>query len=231
MAMDGRGGLRPVGRETVQDRIYRQLRDALIRGAFDAGEGFVVADMAERMDTSSMPVREALARLVSERALEACANRRVRVPLLTRARADDLAQARVLIEGSLVRKAMPHLGPDDFATLLDLTDDYERADGPATCAHLNHAFHFHLYDRAGSDVLLPMVESLWMQVGPYLRASARLFSPVGEAAATFHHRNLVAALRSGHVDRAVFELTADIQQTFRILARAPVADWPARSAA
>jgi DNA-binding GntR family transcriptional regulator len=82
--LTGPGSTRsPVGRETVQDRIYRQLRIALIQARFDAGEIFLAGDVAQRMSVSSMPVREALARLVSERALEAMPNRRVRVPLLT----------------------------------------------------------------------------------------------------------------------------------------------------
>ena len=70
---DGPGldGLAPVGRETVQDRIYRQLRNALIQARFDAGEIFLAGDVAQRMSVSSMPVREALARLVSERAMVA----------------------------------------------------------------------------------------------------------------------------------------------------------------
>ena len=93
----GAGGLdqlAPIGRETVQDRIYRQLRDALTGGCFDAGEVFLAGDIAARMSVSSMPVREALARLVSERALEAMPNRRVRVPPLSLERARDIAAAR-----------------------------------------------------------------------------------------------------------------------------------------
>ena len=61
------------------------------------------------MQTSAMPVREALARLVSERALEAGENRRIRVPALTPERACDLFRARVLVECELAVRAMPRL--------------------------------------------------------------------------------------------------------------------------
>jgi DNA-binding GntR family transcriptional regulator len=64
------------------------------------------------MSVSSMPVREALARLVSERALEAMPNRRVRVPLLTLERARDIAQARTLIESELAARAIGNLTTD-----------------------------------------------------------------------------------------------------------------------
>jgi DNA-binding GntR family transcriptional regulator len=43
-------------------------------------------------------------------------------------------------------------------------------------------------------VLLPIVESLWMQAGPYVRAAARLHSPLTDRAATHHHRGILSAI-------------------------------------
>lgn len=62
--------LKPVGaRRTVQDQVYEQLRDALISGAFLAGESFTISALSERFKTSHMPVREALRRLAAQNAL------------------------------------------------------------------------------------------------------------------------------------------------------------------
>lgn len=217
--------LAPVGRETVQDQIYGQLRNALICGQFDAGEPFVVADIARRMSVSAMPVREALARLASERALEAMPNRRIRVPLLTLERARDIARARALIEGDLAARAMKGIARDDLVRLYDLTAEYEKADGPHHVARLNHAFHFLIYTAAGSTVLLPFVESLWMQAGPYVRAAARLYQPDTLASATQHHRGILQAITAGDGDAVARELRADINQAFGILERADVTSW------
>lgn len=217
--------LEPVERETVQDRIYGQLRMALIQGNFDAGEVFLPGDIARRMSVSSMPVREALARLVSERALEAMANRRVRVPLITLAKARDIAQARALIEGDLAARALGNLTGDDIARLDQLTLDYEATRDPREVATLNHAFHFQLYEASGSAVLLPIVESLWMQAGPYVRAAARLHSPRTDRAATHHHRGILAAIAAKDETRISIELGADINQAFAILERADAEFW------
>src|SRR5688572_21118264 len=119
-----------------------------------------------------MPVREALARLVSEQALEAMPNRSVRVPLITAARLDDLARARRLVEGELTALALPHLEALDFDELRALTVACEAAfsgddpDKAHLTSELNHAFHFRIYMAAGSAVLIPVVESLWLQSGP-----------------------------------------------------------------
>lgn len=224
---DGPGldGLAPVRRETVQDRIYRQLRDALIQARFDAGEIFLAGDVAQRMSVSSMPVREALARLVSERALEAMPNRRVRVPLLTLERARDIAQARTLIESELAARAIANLTPSDIERLEMLTTEYEETRDPQDVATLNHAFHFQLYKAAGSSVFMPIVESLWMQAGPYVRAAAKLHSPLTDSAATLHHRGILEGIAAGDKVRVASELTADISQSFAILERAEPDFW------
>lgn len=217
--------LAPVDRETVQDRIYGQLRTSLIQGSFDAGEVFLPGDIARRMSVSSMPVRETLARLVSERALEAMPNRRVRVPLITLEKARDIAQARALIEGDLAARALGKLTDDDIARLDQLTCDYDATRDPREVATLNHAFHFQLYRASGSSVLLPIVESLWMQAGPYVRAAARLHSPGTDRAATHHHRGILSAIAAGDVAQVSAELRADINQAFAILERADAEFW------
>lgn len=217
--------LAPVGRETVQDRIYHQLRDRLIRGGFDAGEMFLAGDLAARMSVSSMPVREALARLVSECALESMPNRRVRVPQLSLDRARDIAAARALIEGDLAARATAMLDADDLDRLERLTADYEAADDAQKVANLNHAFHFLIYGRAAMPVLLTFAESLWMQAGPYVRAAARLHHPQTDAAATLHHRGILTAMARRDAQGAAEALRADIAQAFAILERAGPAFW------
>ena len=82
--------LAPVGRETVQDRVYTELRRALIGGLFEPSQVLTIRGLADALATSTMPVREAVGRLITEKALEALPNRSVRVPPITLERMDDL---------------------------------------------------------------------------------------------------------------------------------------------
>jgi DNA-binding GntR family transcriptional regulator len=222
---EGLEALAPVRRETSQDRVYKQLRTALIRGAFDAGALFIVSDVAQRMSVSSMPVREALARLVSERALEAMENRRVRVPLLSRDNARGINNARTLIEGALAGQALPQLTAGDLARLDETIEEYETAQDAGAVARANQAFHFCIYQRAADSVLLPFVESLWMQAGPYIRAAARLHKPLMLSSGAEHHRGILQAIRAGDAATLKAELTADISRVFAILENAGNAFW------
>ncbi|MBP2550936.1 DNA-binding GntR family transcriptional regulator [Neorhizobium galegae] len=215
--------LTPVGRETVQDRVYGQLRQTLINGGFAAGDPLRIVDLAERLQTSTMPVREALGRLVSEQALEAMPNRTVRVPLITRQRLDDLERARVLIEGRLVQLALPNLSAEDIAILKQVNHDCDHAFeehgqdiGPVT-SQFNQRFHFHIYRAAGSHVLIPIVESLWLQSGPVVRAAAQIHDEQGGLAATDHHWAMIEAIEKGDAETAMQALANDIGRSFDLV--------------
>jgi len=215
--------LSPVGRETLQDRVYAQLRNSLINGMFDAGDVLRIVDLAERLQTSTMPVREALGRLVSEQALESLPNRSVRVPLITRDRLNDLARARILIEGQMVALALPNLTNDDFAILKQINVDCDKAFdqhgkdiGHVTSA-LNQRFHFHIYQAARSQVLIPIVESLWLQSGAIIRKAAHIHDEQGGLAATNHHWALIDALERRDVESAMQSLSNDISRSFDLI--------------
>lgn len=221
-----RGGLPQLGaiaRETVQDRVYRELRRALIYGLFAPGQVLGIQDLADSFGTSTMPVRDALGRLVSEQALEATANRSARVPPIDPDRLDDLLRARVLIEGAAVELAAPRLTAADFAALRRQTAEFDRVVAEGGLERIeaeleaNRAFHFHIYQAAGSAVLMPIIESLWLQSGPCVRAAALAFASGGPYSTLHFHAEIIDALEKGDVAGAKAALARDIGRAFGLL--------------
>src|SRR5271163_2236069 len=197
----------PVGRETVNDRVYRELRRALIHGLFDPGQVLTIQELARRLETSTMPVREALSRLISEQALEALPNRSVRVPPVDPARLEDLLRARIVIEGAALELAAPKLTRaafDELSTLIGRHDAQPFGETGAVEAQIeaNQAFHFSIYHASGSTVLIPIIESLWLQSGPYIRAAALAFDPRSAISGSHYHGEIVAALKRNDVAAA-----------------------------
>lgn len=216
-------GLAPVGRETVQDRVYTELRRALIGGLFAPGQVLTIRQLADALMTSTMPVRDALGRLITEQALEALPNRTIRVPPVTVQRIDDLLRARVLIEGEAMELAAARMTPrllQTIRTIMSEWEDMRLGGNPETVDRevtLNHAFHFEIYRACGSSILLPMIESLWLQSGPFTRAAIYAFSEAGaHDAARFHHA-IVAALELGDGKAARAALVGDISRPFAYL--------------
>jgi len=214
--------LTPVPRETVNDRVYREIRRALIRGLFEPGQVLTMQELANSLGVSTMPVREALSRLVSEQALEALPNRSTRVPPVDPARLEDLLRARIVIEGAALEQAAARLSRDDLAELRALVQAHDAA--PQTSEsflerqlEINQGFHFRIYAASGSTVMIPIIESLWLQSGPYIRAAAMAFDPQGQPSTSHYHVEIVAALEAGDVKAAHQALARDIGRAFALL--------------
>lgn len=215
--------LAPVGRETVQDRVYSELRRALIGGLFEPSQVLTIRGLADALVTSTMPVREALGRLITEKALEALPNRSVRVPPITLERIDDLLRARALIEGEAIALAAARMDPRQIATIETILGEWDEmralkhkkdVDREVT---LNQSFHFEIYRACGSAVLIPMIESLWLQSGPCIRVAIYAFSEAGEVDTAHYHRSIVAALAAQDAQAAREALVADISRPFAFL--------------
>jgi DNA-binding GntR family transcriptional regulator len=215
--------LTPVARETVQTQVYRELRKALMHGRFTPGQVLTIVDLARTLNTSTMPVRDALSRLISEQALEAMPNRSVRVPLIDVERLTDLRRARALIEGEALALAAPRLTTDDIAAARASVIAYDAAIAArGTCAieeelDANHAFHLQLYAASGSAILIPFIESLWLQSGPIIRAATLAFDPTSKVSGPHYHTEIVDALEARDIPAARRALESDIGRAFDLL--------------
>lgn len=194
-----RPALLPVSRDTVQDRIYAELSDALICGRLQGGQTLQIRDLADTFQTSVMPVREALRRLVAEGSLEASPQRPVRVPPMTRERLEDIFAARLLVEGRAAELAAVRGEPALLARLQAADAAFGRAVASRDVdaeLQANREFHFTLYSAAGSPTLMGIIRSLWLQSGPYLRVAVERHRPEAAAPrATYHHDVLDALAR------------------------------------
>jgi DNA-binding GntR family transcriptional regulator len=215
--------LAPVGRETVQDRVYTELRRALIGGLFEPSQVLTIRSLADALATSTMPVREAVGRLITEKALEALPNRSVRVPPITLERMDDLLRTRILIEGEAIALAAPRMTSRQIAVIEGMLTEWDEiralklkkdVDREVT---LNQSFHFEIYRACGSAVLIPMIESLWLQSGPCIRVAIYAFSDAGEVDTAHYHRRIVTALAAKDAEAAREALAADISRPFAFL--------------
>jgi DNA-binding GntR family transcriptional regulator len=200
----------------LRENAYFALRDAFTRGAFAPGDTLSLRALADQMGVSLTPVREAVRRLVAEGALIDTPSRTLMVPEFDARRAADLKAARIALESLVLAQAMERIGPADLDAL-DAILDRPHA-GPLGMPDLvaNHDFHFTLYRLSGSEVLLPIIEALWLQYGAYLNLIIRR-PDAARIAEHAHHREIVAALRAGDRAAAQAALVADISRSFRFL--------------
>ncbi|VTU36067.1 GntR family transcriptional regulator [Variovorax sp. PBL-E5] len=166
------------GRGRVQEEVFQRLRRGLMVGAFVPGQVMSLRKLASSFGTSPMPIREALTRLVVTNALEDTANGSVRVPRLTPKKLNELFAVRELVEGLAAEMACRNGTPALLKTLTTINNELLDAIAKRNllgCLSSNQRFHFTLYQAADTEVLMPLVESLWLQFGPTMYLS--LLSP------------------------------------------------------
>lgn len=198
-------------RVSVRDTVEKAVREALLTGRFVPGHAVTLRGLAQELGVSPMPVREAVRALSAGNALEIRPNGRIQVPTMTRPRLEELLKARLLLEPELAGLAGPGLTAADAATLEAIDDRIDESlnGGDAeTYMRLNHAFHFRIYGAAGSQVFLPLVETLWLQFAPFMRT---VYGRVGTSALVDHHKEAIDAIR-GRDARALRDaVAADIR--------------------
>ncbi|MCR4283404.1 MAG: GntR family transcriptional regulator [Bauldia sp.] len=183
---------------TLNDRAYLALKRGLISGAFRPGQPLVIRTMAESYGISTTPVREALQRLVAERLLVMQPNRSIAVPLLSIAKFTELYRVRCALEGLAAELAAAHIQAKHLQRLEKLLQEIETTIAERDSRgylSLNEKFHFLIYERAESPLLLELIQDRWSQVGPFFN---ELFEDTDYLPhANEHHVKIVAALRAG----------------------------------
>lgn len=209
----------PVPRATIQEHVLEKLRELILNGGIEPGRTVTVQSLSEAFGVSAMPVREAMHRLVAEKALTVVAGRSVGIPPLTAERLEDLRRVRVEIEGTAIKWATSLISPEDLAHLESLIEEMDLARVECDRARYlpaNRDFHFTIYRAAASDALLTIIESLWLQIGPYI---SFLTASNNWGTSAVEHRAMYTALKRRDQAAARRALQADIDGAASALTR------------
>ncbi len=214
--------LAPVDHSTMHERVYSQIRDAFTSGLVVPGQRIVIREFARSLGTSMMPVRDALRRLEAENALVARTGRNLTVPIMTSRDYEELCQIRVSLEGLAAGEAAKNISETEIEELSAVTDEMQLASESQDIEgtmRLNRRFHFCVYAGARRPLLLRMIESLWLRVGPQLAYAIRHDIHGGDVVdSPYHpHRQVLAALRDRDSGSASLAIAYDINRAGRII--------------
>ena len=160
--------------EPLRDQILQRCRMMLMAGHVVPGQKLTLRPLAEEFDTSLMPVRDALNRLVADGALELSSSRTIRVPIMSDERLLELHEIRRSLEGLAAEYATPVLSNAALDRLKQLTVEMQaalEAEDYETYISSHYSFHFTIYGAANRPTLLGIIDMLWLQVGPWFRQS------------------------------------------------------------
>lgn len=202
----------------IHDRVYRRLRSRIMYGEIAPGETLTLRGIGAEFGVSMTPAREAVRRLAAEGALSLSASGRVSTPELSNERIEELAALRALIEVELASRALPraHIALIDRLHSINGTVAEAVAHRDAVgYIRANLDFHRTLYLRAQAPAMLAMAETVWLQLGPTMRA---LYGRLRRTEPPHFHRQIIAALRAGDEPTLRLAVRSDVTQGLRLLA-------------
>ena len=202
----------------VHDRVYRTLRSRIMFGEILPGVSMTLRGLVDEFGVSMTPAREAVRRLVAEGALTMSSSGRITTPELTNERIEELAALRALIEVELASRALPraHMALIERLQAINGTvaEAVAHRDG-VSYIRTNLEFHRTLYLRAQAPAMLAMTETVWLQMGPTMRA---LYGRLRRTEPPQYHRLIIAALRAGDEPGLRLAVRSDVTMGLRMLA-------------
>jgi DNA-binding GntR family transcriptional regulator len=207
------------GHRTLAEKAFDSLHQAIITGQLRPGTRLPIEELAEVLEMSPMPIREAVRRLDAAGLVENIPHRGARVTELSVTDLAEVTEARLALEVLAIRRA---------AARFD--DGHERAarealivlnacpdDNSATTSGAHAAFHFSLYRAAASAWLLRLISPVWETSERYCLEVPQCRQLVGRR---HEHEAILGACVARDPDRAAVALHDHLATTANSIAAA-----------
>jgi DNA-binding GntR family transcriptional regulator len=217
MANPSTDGLAFVSRETLSDRVYEQLRTAILSGLIGDETELNQVELAERFGVSRVPVREALMRLEAERLVSANSFQRYRVATLSREQVIELTEIREEIEVLALRSALVAARAKklDLKGLRTAASRLSPKDDVSQWIEADRAFHRLLH--GGDTMAARLVDDIRVRIHRYVRGA--IAGEARRAEAMREHKAILDAIEAQDPARAESLLRKHIAATRSLLAR------------
>ncbi len=195
--------------------VYELIREDIISGRLNPNERLKVAELAERYETSTNPVREALQQLRGEGFVVMEPNRGARVIAIDENFVRDIIEIEVLIEPALTRWFVSIATDSDIVELERIQAEIEANNYADRVKHglLDTEFHQFIYDRHYNR----HAADLWWKHREILRAITRRFptSLSRRNAVLKEHRDLIDCIRAQDAEGAAAVVASHVQGSGR----------------
>lgn len=202
--------------QTKEEQIADFLREEIVSGGIPRGTRLKQHDVAERLNTSITPVREALKLLKAEGYVIGDSYRGVTVTPFDSDASAEIRDLRITLEGKLVHDATSKTSSSDIDELRSIEEEFQDAaknnDSKLTRG-INYRFHRRIYEIAELPQTLYFVQILWARYPFDLinRIEGRAMTAIGE------HDELLRFLTEGDAAGAVLATRRHIEGGWRAL--------------
>lgn len=204
-------------RENTSDAVAKAIRHMIVDGELAPGERINEVHLSQQLGVSRTPLREALARLSHEGALETIPKIGHFVRALSIEEIEQLYEIRPLLDPEALRLAgIP--SKEKIERLRVLNESIATAKDPDEIINADDEWHIELLSDCPNKILLDLIRQFIRRTHRYevtlMRESANV------AQATKNHRSIIAALKRGDLEAACDALRKNLES-----GREPIVAW------
>lgn len=199
--------------QSLTDLIYQNIKKRILTNGFHPGERLQEQELADQMNVSRTPVREAISRLGSEGLLTIIPRRGVFVTKPQTKDITDIYEVREALEVLAIELLVPKLNDDDISYLQNIMEDFKNAYDEKKfdrCFELDRRFHDHIIDLSQNIKLKDFNE----QMGAFVSVTRLMHcDDEGLQARTYQeHIRILDALAERNLEKAVFYMREHIRR-------------------
>lgn len=206
-------------RLTAYQLAVQTLRSDILQGRLKAGDRLRQNDLAEQLEMSTTPVREALRTLVSDGLVFFDAHRGAVVRGLTLSDAQEIYRLRKVLEPMMVEAVMEGITADEMAHAEALHAQMLGTQDIAHWTELNLAFHAALWVSQQNSRLAYLVKTLRDSSAPYIALSLHV-SPQHIAHSNAEHAQILKHYQSRDLEAAKNQVVHHLDETLVTIMRA-----------
>lgn len=182
---------------TLNETTYNRIWTMILSGELQLGARLDERELAERLQVSRTPVREAINRLVQDRVIVREAYRGNYIALLNKEEVSDVYIVRKSLEGLAMRLALPRMSDIDLQFCKDLV---QRGDAGLAAGDLEEygrrdkELHEFIIEKAANQSLKNVLQTLSREI-QLVRTLGNREPTIAEHAAASRHALLEAMLK------------------------------------
>lgn len=187
----------------IRDKVYTYLKEAILRGEYKAGDRLVERVLADKLNISRTPIREALFRLETQRFVRTVPRRGVVVNEIPQAEILEVFMILSSLESLAARLAAEKVNDAIVVEIDRLMEEMDAAldnGNGEDAVELNVRYN----DLIGQAAANPKLHEMLVDLKDYVRAFSNLSSslPGRTKEALREHKDILNAVRSGEADLA-----------------------------
>ncbi len=190
--------------KTRTQLVVETIREKILSGEIKAGQPLRQAALAQELNVSRIPVREALLQLEAEGLVTFEPHKGATATELNASQVDELFELRAMLEADLLASSIPNLSDEKLDEATGILYQLDRALGTENAANkwseLNSSYHNCLYSASDKPQTQELVNTLNKNADRYIRM--HLLWAGGISKAESEHNEILAHCKDKNIEQA-----------------------------